>query len=282
MAMKSGGRLARRPRDAATGGQGPIRPRLFWLLAGLTLIYLGIIFYLAIASVPLESWGIPGLSGEASGWLPRIFLIGLAMLFLVSALAVSEIIPPRGAWTWAHLRRSKVLSQIAFQMLSAAGFIVGISNVFNPPADQKTASAILADTRAISATTTNTSEKLTELDRWLRTKFPDDPAILNQIAGRWGDLEPACEVIWNISVIRRGQDAALVAETVKTPAGVQAWRFVGSITRADGDTIHVEGVEPDAALGSAAHFTFNAATQRLTWDDRARGSGGVEVYKRCD
>ncbi|MCJ2189271.1 hypothetical protein [Novosphingobium beihaiensis] len=282
MAMKPGRRSVPQSRVQASEKQRPLSPKLFWICAALTLVYLGVIFWRSIGGTPLETFSMEGAAGEAVGIWPRVFLIGLAVLFLIAALATSEIIPPKGAWTWAHLRRPKVLSQIVFQLLSAAGFVVGIGNIFNTAADQKTAEAIKAQTDVLVTTSANTATKLDDLDSWLRTRFPDDPPVLSEIGGRWGDLKPACEVIWNISIVRRGEDAALIAETVKIPAGVKPYRFVGSITKADPDTLYVEGVEPEAALGSAAHFTFNAATQRLSWDDRARGSGGVEVYRRCE
>lgn len=261
--------------------QRPLRPPLFWFFASLTLAYLAVIFYFVIGNVPLATLGIGGGAGQALGALPHIFLIGLAVLFLVMALATSEIIPPKGAWTWTHLRRPKIMSQIGFQLLSAAGFIVGISSIFNPTADQKTADIIRTNTEEIATTTADTSEKLSDLDRWLREKFPDTPPILEEVGGRWGDIDPACEVVWEIEIVRRGQNAALIAQIVKAPKATP-YRFVGSITKAEDNTLYVEGVEPDEALGSAAHFTYDATTQRLTWDDRARGSGGVEIYRRCE
>ncbi|MCJ2181084.1 hypothetical protein [Novosphingobium album (ex Hu et al. 2023)] len=269
MALKSSRRSVPKSRVEASEKQRPISPKLFSIIAALTLVYLGVIFWISIGDTPLETFGIEGPAGVAVGNLPRLFLIGLAVLFLVTALATSEIIPPKGAWTWNHLRRPKVLAQIAFQMLSAAGFVAGIATIFDKSSDQ------------IIAITTDNGKKVEDLKDWLKAKFPDDPPILEDIGGQWGDLEPACEVVWKIGIIRRGDDASLVAETVKTPAGVEPYRFLGSIIKAEGGTLYVEGVEPVDAVGSNAHFTFNAATQRLSWDDRARGSGGVEIFQRC-
>lgn len=222
------------------------------------------VVWIVVANVPTDVLGI---------W-PRALIAALFVISMVSSLAITEVIPWRST-SWAEWRKPKVLGAIAGLMIGAAGFIAGIGSLFDPPAaEQKTQIEI-------QNTVQGTDEKIDELTRILRKRFPDDPPILHQIGGRWGDLEPACEVVWDIQVVQRGENAALIAQTVRTPSGVKPYRLVAEIIKAENNTLHVEGVEPEAARGASSRFDLNPVTQRLTWDDRARGSGGVEVYRRC-
>jgi len=264
-------KLKRRP--APKGGH-PDQPRpvgsiWFWTSVVIVFACITLIVYLTVASVPGIIWGI--------------MLLVLLPIFVFASLATSEIkiIPPKGTQIRGHLWKPKVLGQIVLVLLSAAAFLIGISQVFNPPADKRTLDETRNIVVEISNTASKTDETLSGLDQFLRQKFPDDPRILEEISGRWGDEQPACEVVWNIEIVQIGDEAAITAETIKTPDSVQPYRFVGSITKVDANTLHVVGVEPDEARGWAAQFSYNPATQRLSWNDLQRGSGGVEVYKRC-
>jgi hypothetical protein len=113
----------------------------------------------------------------------------------------------------------------------------------------------------------------------LRARFPEDPPILTGIVGRWGEQD-TCALVWDIAIIKQGEDAALVAEIVKRPDGVEPFRLLAEITEAKGETLDIVGEEPVRARGRGAAFTLNSATQRLVWDDKS-SAGGVEEYVRC-
>jgi len=217
---------------------------------------------------------VANVPGDVLGVWPRLFIVVLLALFVSSSLATTEIIP-WGDRSWTQWRKPKVLGSVVYLLLGAGGFVAGTATIFNPPAaEQKTLLQTQKTARATEA-------KVDAISALLQKRFPDAPPVLKEIEGRWGDLNPACEVVWNIRVIQRGNNAALLAETSTIPKDIKPYRFVGEIVAAEGAVLRVEGVEPATARGASARFEINLATQQLTWDDRARGSGGVEIYRRC-
>jgi hypothetical protein len=162
---------------------------------------------------------------------------------------------------------------IAVAMVASIAAITGIITLFDPrPATQK-------DVKQATQAVADVDNKVDELSRILRARFPEKPPILTEIAGRWG--EPGtCALVWDIAIIQRGEDAALVAEIIKRPEGVEPFRLLAEIIEAQGYALDTVGEEPARARGRAAVFTLNPATQRLVWDDKS-SQGGVEEYVRC-
>lgn len=231
---------------------------------GIAAVCAAAVLWVVVDAVPADEVGM---------W-PRVLIVTLFVISVVSSLAITEVIPWRST-SWTEWRKPKVLGAVAGLMLAAAGLIAGIGPLFDPePADRKTQVSI-------QKTGEKTHSDVKDIARILRERFPDDPPILKEINGHWGDVEPACDVVYDLRIVRRGSDAALLVQTLKTPAGVPPYRLVAGIVKAEGNKLFVEGVEPEAARGASAHFELNSATRRLTWDDRVRGSGGVEVYKPC-
>jgi len=252
------------PRPPREPPQQPVGERVFWISIGLSGLCCAVIVWLVLANVP----------GDVFSFWPRVFIVALLAIFVCGSLATTEVIP-WGSRSWIQWRRPKVLGAVVCLLLGAGGFVAGVATIFNPPAaEQKT---LVATQKAVQGV----DRKLDELSTFLHARFPDDPPVLKEIGGRWGDLDPACEVVWDIRVVRRGGKAALVAETTRVPDGAKPHRFVGDIINVEDGVLYVEGVEPQTAQGALAHFTLNAASQRLSWDDRSRGSGGVETYRRC-
>ena len=141
-------------------------------------------------------------------------------------------------------------------------------------------SATTRETDRIEAAVASGNAQSAEILAILRRRFPDDPPILAGIAGRWGEQEPACGLVWDIAIIRSGDRAALVAELVERPGGIAPFRLLADIVSAEGNHLTVIGEEPAEARGAAAEFVLNPATGRLVWDDKS-SAGGVEEYQRC-
>lgn len=207
-----------------------------------------VVVWLVVDDVPTDQFSI----------LKRLLLLVIFAVFTLSSLATTKVIP----WTstsFSEWKKPEVLGTIAYLFLGAVGFLAGVGPVLNAP-----------------------DRSGDEIISILNRQFPDKPPILKDVGGLWGDLEPPCETIWNFSIVESGDRAAVVAKIVKSSAGSSDYKFVGSIIHASDDRLIVEGLEPASALGATAHFVYDATTQRLTWDDRARGSGGAEIYRRCD
>lgn len=218
------------------------------------------------------------LDKEVQGW-GKAFLFAIGALTAVATVAVSwqpgncsplqRIVSPFGAG----------LALMA--VFGAFGTMTSALSLFEPRAATTVdTDAIKADTNATLRTTRASDRKLDDLTALLRARFPDEPPILRSIVGRWGELQPACAVVWDVSIRRAGAHAALVAEAVLRPDGAPPYRMVGEIVAAEGNVLQVVAEEPDASRGSAATFALNPATDRLAWDDRSRVAG-VEEYRRC-
>jgi hypothetical protein len=199
-----------------------------------------------------------------------------ALVFVIGALAAVATV----AVSWKPGKRSHfdhLLSPFGAGILLTAvfgafGTMTSALSLFQPQ------NATKADNARIEHRVVKSGEVTDEVLAILKRQFPDDPPILASIKGKWGELEPACAVVWDISIRRVGDKAALIAEAIKRPLGAKPFRFVGDIISAEGDTLDVVGIEPNR--GSAARFTLNGATRRLTWDDRVRDAGIAE-YQPC-
>jgi len=198
-----------------------------------------------------------------------LFLIGLlAALATVAVSWEADETPPlkRLATPWGA-------GIVMVAVFTAFGAMTDALSLFEPRA------ATTDDTGAIKQETEVIRKDVTEIARILRNRFPEDPPILTEILGRWGEQD-TCAVVWEIAIVQRGDQAALEAEIVKRPQGVEPFSLLAEISDAEGYTLDIIGEEPASARGSAAVFTLNPATQRLVWDDKA-SAGGVEEYVRC-
>ncbi len=154
--------------------QKPVKPGLFWISMIATGLCAGAIVWTVITGVPKNVLGL---------W-PRALILALFMISVISSLAVTEVIP-WGRTSWAEWRKPKVLGAVAGLMIGAVGLIAGIGPLFNPPAaDQQLKSRF-------QQTVNTTEKKIDRLTAILRRRFPDDPPILKEIVGRWGDLTPS-------------------------------------------------------------------------------------------
>jgi hypothetical protein len=205
-------------------------------------------------------------------------LWGKAFLFLIGLLTALATV----AVSWEPTRCSAIRRMMSpfgaglvlMAVFGAFGTMTSALSLFEPRA------ATQEDTDAIGRVVAGTDRTVRELALLLKQRFPDDPPILEQIAGRWGEQEPACALVWDISVRKVGDHAALIAEIVERPPAVEPFRLVAEITGARGDTLYTTGEEPEQARGKAAVFTYNGATRRLVWDDK-QSQGGVEEYRPC-
>lgn len=218
------------------------------------------------------------LDKQVQGW-GKAFLFAIGALTAVATVAVSwqpgncsplqRIVSPFGA------------GLLLMAVFGAFGTMTSALSLFEPrAATTADTDAIKTDTSAMLNATRAADRKLDDLTAYLRARFPDDPPILRSIVGRWGELQPACAVIWDVSIRRAGAHAALIAEAVRRPDGTPPYRMVGEIVAAKDNVLQVVAEEPDASRGSAATFVLNPATDRLAWDDRSRAAG-VEEYRRC-
>ena len=232
----------------------------WWLLAT-SAIFFGAFLWLVLDAMLDQKKPLAGI----------VFLPLLGLLTIIVFLKLSWK-PGRQSF-WSHLRSGVGGATVAMALLQGASAIASVLGLFEPRA------ATTKDTDAILREAHSIGNGVDELNRILRLRFPEDPPILTEILGRWGEKD-TCALVWEISIIQRGQAAALQAEIVKRPAGVEPYRLLAEITDAEDYVLDVTGEEPASARGSAAVFNLNPATQRLVWNDKAR-PGGVEEYVRC-
>jgi hypothetical protein len=108
-----------------------------------------------------------------------------------------------------------------------------------------------------------------DVKKMIDQRLPAQPArapILDRLPGVWG--EAGCAVTWRMSI----DGTAMTAELVSRPDGVDPYKLIASIVKADGMTLAVSGESPDMAKGMAANFALDTtgAIPRLLWADRAR------------
>ena len=206
---------------------------------------------------------------------PLIALLALPIMGLI-ALGAALVIgwkPGRERFR-DHLLSKEGGATIALALLQAIGAITSVLGLLEPRM------ATVADTDRISTQVADVGIKVDSLTQFNERRFPNDPPVLREIVGRWGEEDPRCGLVWDISIVRSGDAAALVAERVVLPEGVEPFRLLAEITRAEGNRLWITGQEPVSVDGLAAEFTVRPATQRLVWDDKA-SAASVEEYVRC-
>lgn len=204
-------------------------------------------------------------------------LVGVLYLPLIGLLALGAALvvswkPGHRSWR-AHLVSPQGAATITLALIQVIGAVTSVLGLFEPRAPTTD------DTDAIKGDTLAIRNDISDLSQVIRDRFPSNPPILGEIAGRWGEQD-TCDLVWDIVIVQRGEAAALRAQLVVRPSGVKPFRLLAEITDADGYTLEVTGDEPASARGRAAVFTLNPATQRLVWDDKS-SAGGVEEYIRC-
>lgn len=210
------------------------------------------------------------LDKEAELW-GKAFLFALGLLAAIATIAVSwepDETPPL-----KRLTSPFGAGIVLLAVFAAFGAMTDALSLFEPRA------ATSQDTDRISREVIKVGNSVDKLSTMLRRRFPEDPPILRGIVGRWGEQD-TCALVWDIKIVQRGEDAALVADLVVRPKGVEPFRLLAQVAQATGNSLSVIGEEPANARGMAAVFTLNEATGRLQWDDKAN-EGGIEEYVRC-
>jgi hypothetical protein len=206
---------------------------------------------------------------------PMSALIALPIFGIITPIAALVIgWKPKNRSFWRHLRSLEGGAAIALALGQSVSAYTSVVGLFEPRA------ATTADTDRIGAQVAKVDKKLDGVAAMLRNRFPEDPPVLKSIVGRWGEPRPRCGLVYAFTIISEGEDAALVAEIVKRPKGVEPFRLLAVITRAEGNRLWATGLEPDRAFGKAAEFRVNPTTGRLVWDDKS-SAAAVEEYVRC-
>lgn len=229
-----------------------------------------ICFTLFCASILLWLIYQTALDKEAELW-GKAFLFGLGLLAAIATIAVSW--EPDEKPPLKRLTSPFGAGILLLAVFAAFGAMTDALSLFEPRA------ATTQDTDRISSEVAKVSDGVEKVSELLRRRFPEEPPILSRIVGHWGEQD-GCALIWNIKIVKRGQDAALIAELVKRPEGVEPFRLLAQIVQARDNSLSAIGEEPSSARGMAAIFTLNEATGRLQWDDKAN-AGGIEEYVRC-
>jgi hypothetical protein len=237
------------------------RPLTGFLLLGASLVCV-VVFCWLVADAVLDQ---------------RKPLIGVIYLPLIGLLTLGAAIvaswkPGRQEWR-THLVSPQGAATVTLAFIQLIAAVTSVLGLFEPRAPTTD------DTDAIKRDTAATRVEMSNLAQTLSARFPADPPILHEIAGRWGEQD-TCALVWNIRIIEHGNSAALEAQLVVKPNGVGPFRLLADITDAEAYTLNVTGEEPVSARGRAAVFTLNPATQRLVWDDKS-SAGGIEEYVRC-
>ncbi|AUX70192.1 hypothetical protein CHX26_12455 [Porphyrobacter sp. HT-58-2] len=204
------------------------------------------------------------LAKETALW-GKAFLFGIGLLTAFATLAVS----------WQPGECSTL--QRIFSPFGAGLILIAVFGAFGT----MTSALSLFEPRAVTTQDIAPMEEgVSRIEQILARRFPARPPIFGKIEGRWGEQDPECGLVWEIALIEQGGDAALVAEMVKRPPGVEPFRLLAQIVKAEGWSMEVVGVEPASAKGRAASFRLDPAIERLAWDDKT-AANGMEVYKRC-
>lgn len=204
------------------------------------------------------------LAKETALW-GKAFLFGIGLLTAFATVAVSW--QPGECTTLERIISPFGAGLILIAVFGAFGTMTSALSLFEPRA------ATTQDIEPIK-------ESLSRIEQVLDARFPDRPPIFGKIEGLWGEQEPECGLVWSIRLIEQGGQAAIVAELVKRPPGVEPYRLLAEIVKAEGWTMEITGVEPASAKGRAATFRLDPAIGRLAWDDKS-AANGVEVYKPC-
>lgn len=230
-------------------------------LIGVTLLCAAVLLWLIYET---------SLDKETELW-GKAFLLILGLLAAIATIAVSW--EPDNTPPLKRLTSPFGAGIVLLAVFSAFGAMTDALSLFEPRA------ATTKDTDRISAEVAKVGDSVDELSTMLRRRFPQDPPILSGIVGRWGEQD-TCALVWDIKIVQQGEDAALLADLVVRPKGVEPFRLLAQIVQAKGSSLSVIGEEPASARGRAAVFNLNDATGRLQWDDKSN-AGGLEEYVRC-
>jgi len=261
--------MARKPYRTvrSAGGPGaraqrPVGPALFWAVLIVTGLCVAIILWLVIDGVPVEDVGL---------W-PRILIVAILAVFIVSALASTEVIP-WGKWSWVEWRRPKVLGMFVYLLTSAAGFVVGIANIWNPPvATEARQIAIQQRVEAIGAETGDLLAGQADLAN--AVGIGRASLIRRNIEGVWG--EAGCGVTYRI----RLADRSLLLTSLHDEPGMASFREEYTIlsdsdrTGPNGERLSVlEASEVGGSHdGQSVTFTYggNGSSAWLEWKHRSQ------------
>ncbi|HTU11689.1 MAG TPA: hypothetical protein VMG08_12425 [Allosphingosinicella sp.] len=234
-----------------------------WALLGLALLAGGALLMLVNNTA---------LDKDATLWA-RWLLLVVTLGAIVAALATSDYKLRKGGFVRSVIEPRNV-ALLFLAILGGFGAATDAVSLFLPrAATEPVAGAMFENVTATREDVKVTRRVVEEL-----AGRAGDHRILRKLPGRWGEIEPACGLVWNIEI--RGE--ALIAEIVTRPPGVAPYTLTARITRARGDEMDIVGREPAAARGSAAHFRyqFDGVTERLTWDDERRAAN-LNEYRRC-
>ncbi len=205
---------------------------------------------------------------------PLVGVLYLPLIGLLSLGAALVVGWKPGSQSWrTHLVSPQGAATVTLAFIQLVAAVTSVLGLFEPRAPTTD------DTDAIKRDTVVTRAEVSNLARTLNARFPADPPIFHEIVGRWGEQD-TCALVWNITIVQHGNSAALEAQLIVRPTGVEPFRLLADITDAEAYRLEVTGEEPASARGRAAVFTLNPATKRLVWDDKS-SAGGVEEYVRC-
>ncbi|QLC25919.1 hypothetical protein HFP57_13390 [Parasphingopyxis algicola] len=238
-----------------------------WLVIGfyISILWIGVVLAALIADAYFDKDTPPRLVAFA-------VIVSLLILVFYVLPAASDIRKPN---KWRTLISFNAVRRLVFALM---GLLASLTLVYGLIAPR---SAVESETGILEETTRQTEEIARDTNERMRQIVPDEgqePSIISEISGLWGEIDPPCELTWRIELAGE----ALVAEMIRRPEGVAPFRLIANITSTDRDTMRVVGEEPMSARGRAATFNYatNGVTERLFWYDESRDSERLEL-RRC-
>jgi hypothetical protein len=235
--------------------QRSLAPRIFWACMVLACACIAVILWLVITNVPVREFGI----------FPRIFVIVLLGIFTVASLASTEVLP-WSSRSWAEWRRPKVLGTIIYLVLGAAGFVAGIVNAFDPPADKRTQNEILDTVNEVAGAVGIGRTSL----------------IRANIERTWGELGSGCTVTYQIKI----SDMSLELTSLLDPPGEDSIHETYSII-SDGDRVGASGehlsvlvTTEKGGLHDGQTVTFNYYSNgKSAWLEWIHSNEGINLVR---
>jgi hypothetical protein len=236
--------------------QRPLTSKFFWLSMMVTGACIAVIVWLVIANVSVREFGI---------W-PRVLVVLLLAIFTVASLSSTEVLPWHSR-SWADWRRPKVLGTVVYLLLGAAGFIAGIANAFDPPADRETQNAIRRDVAGVAQ---NTEALISGQGNIADAVGVGRPSLVRaNIDGIWG--EPGCAVTYRL----RLNDRSLILSSLRDEPGmtslVEQYTTVADADRPGRDGEHLSVMDTREVGGphdgQSVTFTYgsNGTSAWLEW-----------------